>query len=36
MFKYIKEGVRKVDANIVLWLQLLIALLSLILDFVSL
>lgn len=36
MSKHFKERVRKVDANIVLWLQLLIALLSLILDFASL
>lgn len=35
MYKHIKERLRKVDASVVLWLQLLIALLSFILDLVS-
>lgn len=35
MYNHIKERLRKVDASVVLWLQLLIALLSLILDIVS-
>jgi len=35
MYKHIKERLRKVDASVVLWLHLLIALLSLILDLVS-